>query len=65
MASWTDITSDLSGSLNNVMENALVTRAVLVFPGVRPEDVKTEDVKTAKTSSLGGFSIRQRISKTA
>ena len=57
MASWADITSDLSGSLNNVMDNALLTRAVLVFPGVRPEDVKTEDVKTAKTSSLGGFSI--------
>lgn len=57
MASWADITSDLSGSLNNVMENALVTRAVLVFPGVRPEEVKTEDVKAGKTSSLGGFSI--------
>lgn len=57
MASWADITSDLGGSLSNVMENALVTRAVLVFPGVRPEEVKTEDVKAAKTSSLGGFAI--------
>lgn len=56
MASWADITSDLSGSLNNIMENTLVTRAVLVFPDLRPEEVKTEDVKAAKTSALGGLS---------
>ena len=55
MASWADITSDLSGSLNNIMENTLVTRAVLVFPDLRPEEVKTEDVKAAKTSALGGL----------
>lgn len=52
MASWANIASDLSGSLNNIMENTMVTRAVLVFPKERPDQVSREEVKAAKRPNI-------------
>lgn len=59
MASWANIASDLSGSLNNIMENAMVTRAVLVFPEIRPEDIQTEEVKASKPGIAGAVSVQR------